>query len=559
MRLLHVRLKLTMSALTPCSQMPFARCRAWLCLLPLLTSYSSWAVDAMLPSSTGSYLSQAARVRQSIDRPWAPDAGRLGNLRHLQITARDCVVRVVSGSENRVFPGTRDVVVVERSRVLDTDPNEQPVPRDVVLAPDRAQACPGMGSCGLSVTSATAAPHAGAADKVCFTVQIATAHDLLIGGDRLSVLVDHVRQPALRIAINPSANLRLWLEQVDIGLLSLSANAAVTVGGNGEVDFLQGSSSNSGSNMMLHEFRARHVGVTTTTTGTHWSIRIGTDTEAGYYQPARAPGRIAENYGIEIDGAIERLDVPASRVDPHPLSKATIIAARSLRSEVLEQAGPAPVLPASNSNLPLASVAAAALPGDARERVAHIVARYLPASVRITDVTLWKKGGRLEGIAPDAASARDIVRLLKESGEFTYVSGGNGIPGDDGYKFSTQMYFSCDAPGLPSECPAGDPAQAGAYSEMQVRAALDAALGKDVMLRDVHLAGDRIDMKAVTTSEAEARAGLERIGQQKGFFRLSTSGIGPPRNGSVVEIDATLRLTCAVPPKPDGICTPAIR
>ena len=148
----------------------------------------------MLPSSAESYLSQAARVRQSNDRPWAPDAGQLGNLRHLQITASECVVRVVSGSENRVFPGTREVIVVERSRVLDADPNEQPAPRDVVLAPDRKQACPGMGSCGVSVTSATAAPHASASDNGCFTVQIATAHDLLIGGSRAPTGAAHFHQ-----------------------------------------------------------------------------------------------------------------------------------------------------------------------------------------------------------------------------------------------------------------------------------------------------------------------------------------------------------------------------
>lgn len=533
-----------------------SRCWAWLCVLMTLTTSTVWGASATLPSSAESYVSQAARVRQSIDRPWAPDAGQLGNLRHLQITARDCVVRVVSGSENRVFPGTRDVIVVERTRVLDADPNEQPAPRDVVLGPDRAQACPGLGSCGVSVTSVTNAPHAGAADKVCFTVQIATAHDLLIGGDGLSVLVDHVRQPALRIAINPSASLRLWLEQVDLGLLSIKANAAARVGGSGEIDFLQGSSSSGGSMMMLHEFRARHVGVTTTTTGTQWSIHIGSDTEAGYYQPARAPGPIAKNYSIEIEGPIDRLEVPASRVEPRPLTKTTRIAARALRAEVLAQAGPTPVLPVSDAALPLASAAAAALPSDARERVAQVVARYLPTSVRITNVVLWKEGGRLEGVAPDAASARDIERLLTESGEFTYVSGGNGIPGNGGYAFSTQLHFSCDAPGLPSECPAGDPAQPGAYSEAQIRGRLDALLGKGVVLRDVQLNGARIDLKAVATNEVDARAGLERIGQEKGFFRLSSSGIGPPRNGSITEIDATLRLTCAVPPKPDGICLP---
>ena len=512
-----------------------SRFSACLCVLMALSLPPAMGASASLPSSPESYLSQAARVRQSINRPWAPESGQLGNLRHVQITAADCVVRVISGSENRVFPGTREVIVVERSRVLDAAPNEQPAPRDVVLAPDRRQACPGPGSCGVSVTAVTDAPHASAADTVCFTVQLATAHDLLLGGDGMSVLVDRVRQPALRIAINPSGRLRLWLEKVDIGL--------------------QGSSSSGGSVMMLHEFRAHHIGVSSTTTGTRWSIRIGADTEAGYYQPAHAPGAIAGKYSIEIDGPIERLDVPASRVDPLPLSKATRIAARALREEVLVQAGPTPVIPAPEANLPLASEAAAKLPSDARERVAEVASRYLPASIRITNVALWKQGGRLEGIAPDAASARGIVHLLENSGEFTYVGGGGGLPRGNGYAFSTQLSFSCDAPGEPSICPAGDPALSGAYSDAQVRDSLGALLGSSVILRDVRLNGDTIQMKAVATSEVEARAGLERISQHKGLFRLSTSGIGPPRNGSVIEIDAELKLICAVPPKPDGICS----
>ena len=147
------------------------------------------------------------------------------------------------------------------------------------------------------------------------------------------------------------------------------------------------------------------------------------------------------------------------------------------------------------------------------------------------------------------------MHLLENSGEFTYVGGGGGLPRGNGYAFSTQLSFSCDAPGEPSICPAGDPALSGAYSDAQVRDSLGALLGSSVILRDVRLNGDTIQMKAVATSEVEARAGLERISQHKGFFRLSTSGIGPPRKGSITEIDATLKLTCAVPPKPDGICS----
>jgi hypothetical protein len=522
--------------------------------LLLLLMLPLCGASAVLPSSPESYLSQAARVRQSTDRPWAPEVGQLGNLRHLQITAPDCVVRIVSGTENRVFPGTRNVVAVERSRVLDANPNEQPVPRDVVLATDYAHACSGPGSCGVSVTSVTSAPKLDGA--ACFTVQLATAHDLLLGGDGLSVLVDHVHQPVLRIGINPSYRLQLWLEQVNIGLLSISANASVRAGGNGQIDFLQASSSNGASKMFLQDFDAQNVFVSTTTTGTQWAIRIGADTNAGYYQPARAPGAIAKNYGIEIDGAVDRLEVPASNVDPRPLSDATRIATRTLREEVLAHAGAAPLIPASDSTLPLATVAAAKLPDDPRERLASIVARYLPASIRITNIALWKKGGRLEGIAPDTASVRDVERLLTDSGEFIYVSGGGGTPRDGGQAFSTQLHFACEVPGQTSACPAGDPAAGGAYSEAQVRDAINTLLTPAITVLSVRLNGDTINMEATAPNEAEARAGLERLRGQPGFFRLSTSTYGPSRNNLPSSMGATLKLNCTVPPKPDGVCIP---
>lgn len=520
-------------------------------LLPL-TSPAAGAPSATLPSLPDTYFAEAARVRRAHDRPWAPDAGQLGNLRHLQIRAADCVVRVVSGTENRVFPGTRGVIVVEKSRVLDADPNEQPAPRDVVLAPDMGQACTGGGSCGVSVTPATRAPALRESGSVCFTVQIATAHDLLVGGDGLSLLFDRVRQPALRMYINPSTRLRVWFEQVELGLLAITANAPARVGGTGKVEYLQGGSSNGGSAIFLHEFDAKNVGVSATTSGTQWSIRIGPGTKAGYYQPARASGRLAANYGIEVDGPLDRLEIPAGRVDPHSLTDATRDAARALRDAVVTTAGRAPVLPASDPSLPTAKAAAAALPRDARQRVADVVARHLPPTVRITDIALWKQGSRLEGMAPDAETAASIVPLLRKSGEFTHVSGGKGIPRDGGFAFSTQLHFSCTAPGEPSVCPAGDPAQPGTYTEAQVRRELRSLLGPIFPLRELHLVGTTITMKVDVPNETEARAAMKRIDDGTQFFRTSTSGFGPGDKPSV--LSATLKLTCAVPPTGDGIC-----
>lgn len=528
--------------------LPVVALASFLTLSPTFAS----AQGATLPSLPDTYIDQAARVRRSHDRPWLPDAGQLGNLRHLQIRAADCVVRVVSGTENRVFPGTRGVAVVEESRVLDRDPDERPTPRDVVLVPDSEPACQGPGSCGVSVTRVTRASAVSESGPVCFTVQIATAHDLLVGGDGLTLLFDRVRQPALRLFINPSARLRVGFEQVNLGLLAINANAPVRVVGTGTVDFLQGSSSSRGSAMYLHEFDAKHVGISTTTTGTQWSIRIGPGTKAGYYQPARAPGRLAENYGIEIDGPLERLEIPASRVDPHPLSDATRHAARTLREAIVTSAGRAPALPAPDPSLPTATAAAAALPRDARQRVADVLARLLPATVRITHIALWKNGGRLEGLAPDAETAATIEPLLRKSGEFTHVSGGKGIARDGGVAFSMQLHFSCTNPGEPSVCPAGDPSRPGTYTEAQLRGVLRSLIGPIYPLREVRLDGATITLKVDMPNETEARAALQRLADGTTMFRTSTSSFGPGNRPSV--LSATLKLTCTVPPTGDGIC-----
>lgn len=545
----------TTDALHPMASTLLSNLRFVPCLFAL---FPALVAGSSLPASPEAYLQQAQLVRQSVDRPWRPEAGQLGNLRHLHIRTRDCVVRIVSGTENRVFPGTRDVIVVERSRVLDDpDPNERLTPRDVVLAPDRAQACPGPGDCGVSVTPAAHAPRIDGA--ACFTVQLASAHDLLAGGDGLDLVIDRVRQPALRVRINPSTNLRLWFDEIDIGLLSIRANASAHVGGTGRIDFLHAESSNRAIVMYLHEFAARNVGISTTTTDTQWSIRIGEDTTASYYQPARAPGALAAKYAIEIDGDSERLEVPAGQVDPRPLHQSTRDAARLLREQVFRRAGPAPRLPGLDSSLPSAIEAAARLAQTPEQRVANVVARYLPANVRITNVALWKRGGRLEGIAPDAATVKDVQHRLRESGEFTYVSGGGGVRRDSEMAFSTQMYFPCDIPGQPSTCRAGDPRAKGDYSEMQVIETLERLLPPGITLHDASLDDRKIDVTIFTESEADAREALRLLRQANDFFRISTTSVGPADQGKRRRITARMELVCARPSPADGICPSSAR
>ncbi len=527
------------------------------CLFVLLFASTTQAAEVALAATSASYFENAARARRAHDRPWSPSEGQLGNLRHLQITARDCVVRVVSGRENRVFPGTMPVIAVEKSRVLDTDPNEQPTPRDIVLAPDHAQACPGVGSCGLTVTSVTDAPRIGGKDDVCFTVELATAHDMLIGGDGLTLLFDRLQQPMLRLYINPSARINVWFQQVQMGFLSIDANAPARVGGSGRVDLLSASSSNRASAMYLQGFDAKRVGISTTTTGTTWAIRIGDQTSAGYYQPARAPGKIAKEYRIEIDGPLDRLEVPAGSVTPVPLSDATREATRKLRDDVLQRFGPMPALPPSDPAFPLAKDALGMLPLSGRERVAQVVSRYLPKTVEITEVALWKKGGRLEGTAPDAATARGIAKLLEASGEFTAISGGGGTAKGDRFAFSVQMHFSCEAPGEPSECPAAVPPGSTEYTIMQVRDTLRPLLAPDATFRDLSYKDGRYHLQADAANEAQARAALDRISKGTRLVSSSVSGIGPPTGGPTMPFETWMELVCPKPPRPDGICVPA--
>jgi hypothetical protein len=504
-----------------------------------------------LPSNPDAYLDQANRVRQSVDRPWAPASGQLGNLRRLHIAAKDCVVRLVSGGENRVFPGASDVIVVEESRIFDTDPDEQPPPRDVTLAAAGSDPCPGEGQCGVSVTQADAAPRLGGG-AVCFTVQLATAHDLYVRGDGVDLLVDGLRQPALRLGAASGDRQRVWFEEVDLGLLSINVNAPVQVGGTGQVDWLNAGSSNGSSVVHLHRFRANHTGVSATTTHTQWSVRIGPGTWAGYYQPARAPGRIADLYPIEVDGPVEALEVTAGSVSARPVTQATREAVGALRASMLRRAGPKPAIVAVDPALPSAADAARTLPRSAKQRVADVVAGLVPSSVRFDEVALWKDGARIEGTAPDVATAEQVRQRLEASGEFSYLQ--VSFARKEGpVRLHVMAYFHCKAPGEPSACRAADPASPDRYTDAQIRALVERGLGPTFAIRQFRIDGRKVHVQGVAPSGSDPKAALGTFNKDHGMLITSQAVYGPAVPGGT-EVRAVLSLQCATPPRADGIC-----
>lgn len=534
--------------------MPSIATRSFLSLLLFLATIGSAFADNRFLSTPDGYLDQAGRVRQGFDRPWDPEAGRLGNLRHLHIAAPGCAVRLVSGSENRVFLGSGAVFVADRERVFDDDPDAKPTPRDVVLAQTGTQACPG--GCGRAkVTAATLAPRLSETGNVCFTVQLASAHDLLLSGQDLVVLVDRVRQPWLRISVNPSYDTRLWLQDVDIGALMLKANATAQVGGTGRIEYVGASSSDRSSAMYLHELDVMQLGVSATTTGTMWSARIDDDSTVSYYQPAKTSRESVKGYPIEIDGDPSRVEMPANKVDARPLQQATRDAARALRESVLRRVGPTPPLPVSDASLPLPSEAAALVKPDAGDYLARVLLRELPATTRFTRVQLRKAGeGWVEGVVPDLPAMKEIERILKASGEFLHVAVYSRPVTKDGQAFAMNLFYPCDEPGQTSTCPVGDPRRNGAYSEIQVIEKMETILGPGATLHDARLEGDRIYVTGYAATEADALAALERIGADKTLYRTSASGHGSAHSGTRTNITAHLVLRCMRGPRPDGVC-----
>lgn len=487
-----------------------------------LLASAAWGHAAPLDTTPDTLLSRANRLRDVRERAWDPDAGQLGNLRHVQIVAPGCTVRVVSGPENRLIPGHAAVQVQARSTALNPGQPGKPAPRDVTL---------------------TATGRAGAGG-LCFTLQVATAHDFLVGGDRLAVLFDRTALPVVRLHLNPSAGLKLWFDDVRIGWLAVSSNANATAAGTGTVAWLGMDSSQRSTALLFHGLQAQHIGVTTTSGGARYAIRIGPQTDARYAQPARAPGGIALDYPIWIEGPLSALQVPLGRVNPMPLTDAIRQEAQAVRDEVLRRAGPLPAPPPGPVADPLQGVGAGNEPASADQRVAEVLQRYAPPGVQIGQVNLWKGGGALEGRAPDEGSVRELVRELNRSGEVRNAQLAFVRTDQGKLRWRVLVNFLCTAPGEPSRCL---PATGSAYTQQQVEDALRAILKLDPLHARISLQGDMVAIEGWAT-EADGQAALQRVREQAPWLEGSTS------SHDSSHFSARLRMVCTAPPRSDGIC-----
>ncbi|MBB6558772.1 hypothetical protein HNP48_001436 [Acidovorax soli] len=487
------------------------------------------ATAAPLPDMPDTLIEKSRLVRESRDRVWDPASGQLGNLRQVRIVAEGCTVRVISGPDNRLI-GPRDMVDVGEDNYI---PGDKTVPRDVVL---RMRG----GAKQQQQQQARGTP--------CFTLQVATADYFLLSGDRATYLFDRVEQPAMRVFFNPSSQLRVWFQDVKMGLLSVESNAGALAGGTGQVQWLKLSSAQSSTSMLFHEVHARHIGVTSLAPRARYSIRIGPDTKAGYYQPARAPGNLAELYPIWIDGPLDALNIPASRVHPMALTPEIRREALALRNEVLGRAGPSPALPSSPG--PAALVPSPPVATAPRQLVADGFRPYLPPGVELASVNLHKAGGAMEGTAPDVATVRTLVQSLGRSPDVVYTQLAFTRPQGAQVAFRVLFDLACQAPGEPSICLSGSNSGNGsAYTEEQIRGELLPLLGPQVDLTRLQLREGGVVLLEGRASDADARAALARVREQAPWLRGSSSGIG---NGS---FSARMVLVCqAPPPRQGGIC-----
>jgi hypothetical protein len=297
--------------------------------------------------------------------------------------------------------------------------------------------------------------------------------------------------------------------------------------------------------MFFHEMDARHVGVSTTTTRPRFSIRIGSATEAGYYQPARAAGETARLYPIWIDGPIGALQVPAGHVDAMPITPAIRREAMVLRDDVLGRVGRALELaPPAQAGRMEADV----VPKSTRQQLADALEPYLPPGALLTSVELWKSGGALVGTAPDASSIDAFVQVLRGLPDITGARLAFTEPAKAGTGFRVLIDLACTAPGTASVCLPGD---GGAYSEDQIRAALLPLLGDKVTLTGLKLRGRDLKLDGRGT-DADINAALDRIQRQAKWLWGSSSAVGRG------DFWATFHLACTRPtPLEGGICRAA--
>jgi hypothetical protein len=207
-------------------------------------------------------------------------------------------------------------------------------------------------------------------------------------------------------------------------------------------------------------------------------------------------------------------------------------------------------------DLPSPAVAARALPPSATQRVADVLARALPSGVQISAVSLWKRGGRIEGTAPDLATADRVRALLEDSREFNHAQV-SFARREGAVPFTVQAGFHCAAPGEPSACLAADPTSPDRYTVAQIRDLVARALGPTFVFQRFEVDGRTVRFEGVAADAAQMAAGLETFGRDNGMLRASQRSTGTDAQGGTI-IRAVLKLQCTAPPRDGGICAPPL-
>lgn len=242
------------------------------------------------------------------------------------------------------------------------------------------------------------------------------------------------------------------------------------------------------------------------------------------------------------------LDVPAGRVGAMPLSPAVREEARAVRDDVLGRAGPMPPLPVEPAPAGAAAPAAAE-PVSTRQRVADVLAPFLPPGTTLGSVSFSRAGAALEGRAPDEGAVRRFLDELNASGEVRSARLATTRKDGNAVAYRLLLTLTCVAPGERSVCL---PGTSGRYSQQQVEDALRPVLGSSVMLERLDLVPSVGNSTMVELEgqapDAEIPALLDRLRTQVPWLESSTSSTGKGR------FLTRLRMVCAVPPRPGGIC-----
>ncbi len=463
-------------------------------LVTVFHSFIHLANAADLPDNPNSIQLKSDAFRKSQELKWDLSKGYLGNLKTLRIVANECTVRIVSGLENKILSPLETLSVQEETQAKVDLKNRQVVIKTLSSAKTLK-------------------------NRPCLTLQVATADDFIISGNKAFILFDHYQSIATRIFLNPSSGMRIWFDQVQIQRLELTSNATGSiVGGDGKIDWLALASSQQNEKLYFHKMDADHIGVSVTTTNVKFSIRIKSGADAGYYQPARAPGKLALLYPIWIEGKVQDLKVTAGNVTAMPISEEIKTETDDLKKIVWDKVGTFAQDKDGPSSLKT-TVKVEPLP---RQQIADALADYIPAGASLSDVEVFKNGGALVGQVTNKKTIDDLIEALNKSPDLSYLEKGLIQPQANGFSFRILFNLRCPNPGKKTlTCQSAK----GEYDMELIRKELQLLLGDNVKLLDLKLAKDYLSMNVLATDD-QAKAISERLNKEVDWLQVSSSGYG---------------------------------